>query len=392
MSKSFWKNKPVTLEKGQPVQTVYDTEKLLKLVEHELSNSKIHLDYRRFELDDLELVVRFINDNYMSVDAEHTLKYDISLIRYFLSSEQSTVLVFYPRNMNMIVGVVCGSKHTLKLSHHGQNFSCDCMDINFLCVDKQLRNMHVSSFLINAITMECVTRFNTIYATYTTANLLKVPYFSKKYYFHRPLNIDQVVGTGLFAVEFDSELIRKVYNTFNFQYSFKRQTTMEYYHQSELLPLDQLQDLTDKLNQYHQLTHKIYFHKQIAELEGIFINPNFHVFVFRKQELVTDMISFFKVDTVSLQNDKLCRNGYLYHYFLSCDELSHKQNIFESVAKHCYENNIFDMLTICDPFGHSNKEYKGIKFLKGTGHLQYYLYNLHLPDTIDNDKNGLITI
>uniref|UniRef100_A0A6C0H6G7 glycylpeptide N-tetradecanoyltransferase n=1 Tax=viral metagenome TaxID=1070528 RepID=A0A6C0H6G7_9ZZZZ len=398
---SFWKNKPVKIRPQSPVTTIKSGEELVKMVSDEITNSKIQLDYQLINMCDTELqpIIEFINKNYMNNNSDHMLSYNTDMIKFFLGDpKNSLVLAFYPRTSNnsnkKIVGVVCGSKHKLCIRGKDSD-SFECMDINFLCVAKQLRKIHVSSYIINIITRECVERFGVICAGYTTGVTLKIPHFSKKWYYHRLINIDKTIQTQLFSEEFDSEVIRKVYNTFNYQTVFKRQHALEYHGRANgTAPncfIQKLASITQALQNYCHTNYDVYFEKTLTEIQKIFDNPNFHVFLVMRDNQITDFVSLFNIDTMCLDNGETCRNGYLYYYYFSNDSLDHKQNVLEMIAEYCYQHNIFDLLTVCDPFGVSSHEYKTIKFLRGTGSLNYYMYNMKMHKIL-NENNGLVTI
>jgi len=406
---SFWKNKPATIAPESPVTTIKTGDELMKLVSDEIENSKIKLDYQIINNceTDLQPVADFINQNYMQINSQHMLTYSLEMIRFFLgdpetAASDSLVLVFYQKSSNTpdtpdvctqnreIAGVVCGSKHILRVR---RNDSLECMDINFLCVARQLRNMHVSSYMINVITRECVERLGVICAGYTTSATLNIPHFSKKYYYHRLINIDKTIQTQLLSEELDTQITRKVYNSFNYQTRFKQEYTLEYYNTNVVPIVDPnvVSCITQRLQQYSRKNYDVYFEKSLREIQMLLDNPDFHVFLFRCGDQITDFVSFFDVNTLCLSNGASCRNGYMYYYFFSKNTLGHKGNVMEMIAEYCYKHSIFEMLTVCDPFGLNSSEYKTIKLLRGTGSLNYYMYNMQMHQ-IENENNGLVTI
>jgi hypothetical protein len=124
----------------------------------------------------------------------------------------------------------------------------------------------------------------------------------------------------------------------------------------------------------------------------MFQNPAFYTFIFKNKDgCITDMVSIYKLDTVDRRCNVNCRNGYVYSCFFENDKVAYKFEVLECISEYCRENDIFDMITVVDCFGLSEKNYYTNKFLKGSGSLHYYFYNVEMFN-VNPEDNGLITI
>jgi hypothetical protein len=94
------------------------------------------------------------------------------------------------------------------------------------------------------------------------------------------------------------------------------------------------------------------------------------------------------------------RNGYMYVNTDLCPSpspnalgtaLGTGADCIKKIGQYCKKHDIFDMITIVDPFGLSVEEYMDYGFLKGTGYLNYYYYNLKVPK-LSPKECGFVTI
>jgi hypothetical protein len=70
----------------------------------------------------------------------------------------------------------------------------------------------------------------------------------------------------------------------------------------------------------------------------------------------------------------------------------------ESIASYCFlyktkeSKETIDIITLTDIFPFKSKsDYVNIKFVEGSGSLNYYIFNMNI-NPIDNKKNGLFTV
>lgn len=403
---SFWINKPINVEQKLYVNSsfIFDSKTLLSKIENEIEQCKIKLDYNIIfgsQLDDnLKLdILDFINDNYNNVNDELSLHYSKDLLDYYITSNTMCIL-FYPKgkiSKQTIIGFVCGRPQTIciKDSNTPNSFKqYNSIDVNFLCLVQKLRNLHVSSYIINIITRECLINYNQTIncAAYTVSKSLRVKHFSKKKYYHRPINVDNLIQSNLIIQEKELSILKKIWESFSYKPNFLKNYTFTLF-QSENFDIDSIVDqLYYLINYNNKLNYDIYDQKTKSDIKNILTNKSFYNFLIidKTTNQIQDFISLYNLVTKNLITNSHSRNGYLY-ILTTKENDDYKSCIIEYISEYCYNHDLFDMITIMDIMEQGVDKYKRLKLLNGTGELYYYLYNINLYD-IEPFKNGLITI
>lgn len=395
---SFWSNKPLyvgSLEKNKSnnnlynSKEIYDRNKLLQLLNTELNLSRVQLDYRIINTQNKQLVrkiVDFINSNYETQN--NSYKYTQSLFYYFIGDD-SLSITFHPKGKRDIIGFISGSKKNIML--YNKNF-LQPIEVNFLCLIPQLRNMNVSSYMINTLTKECILYYkeSMVCGLYTTGTKLKIPHFCEKQYYFRPFNIKLLTDMNLLNPVYNKPSYDKVYNSFSYIKNMFNNKTLEYYNGNGC-DQDMIDYISLILNNSNSNTYDIYDIKSNIDLIKIFNNPSFHIFILKEHDIVTDFVCTFELDIFSKQTKQTCKNGFIYTSFYHFNSLNYKKCLLEYIFKYCKEQNIYDMVTITDLYGLTDKEYYTMKFIKNHCYLYYYMYNVSLYP-IPPNKNGLVTI
>lgn len=357
---SFWQTQPVTISKESTPKQILSKEALLEKINQELEKSPIKLDYvvyTQYDITLLETTLVFVNKHYVGSETSKLI-YDASLLAYYL--KDSLLIHFFPKGKtDRIVGCIIGKQCSLSLVGNEHQI----IDVNFLCLEPRLRNLHLAPYLIGVLTKETVTRLNISLATYTIGSTIKSPCFGTKRMSHRPVHIKNLIEGGFMP---GPETKYNAYTT------YKKTEPFTYLHNQQNMDLPDLQALIDNYNKH---TYDIYDKKPLSDIVA---NPSFHTFVFEK-----DLVCFYRLDTHNTKTGKSYRNGYLYISAFHSKEPAHVKLIFDSIAKHCNENNIIDMFTTTAD--------TDINFVPGSGSLNYYFFNMDIPK-IENDRNGLVTI
>jgi hypothetical protein len=417
MSASFWANKPVRINKKEftsnLIVSVDDT--LLENTDNEIKMSKIQLDYDVILNPDDDCknnLLKFINNNYGDDKSNLVLQYSKNLLDYFINPD-SLCIVFYSKgnkllhkyNYDKMIGLIVAKKHNLVIRDDVLEFKTyNCIDIDFLCLIKQLRNLHVSSFMINVVTKECMLQYDKQVpcAVYTVNKRLKVDNFCKKTYYHRPLQIENLLLTDMLDVnggdnlnfEQTTKLLKKLYNTFSYTKDFFKNYNLEYYTkiQGTSDGKSTLELIHDNLLNYNKVNHDIYEYKSRTDIEKMLSNPVFHKFIIRnKGGDIVDFVCLYNLDTYNIKTKTSSRNGHFYSMFLHDNSSTYMSYVLEIISEYCYKNNVFDLLTIMNVLNVKPEEYKFYKLLRGSASLYYYVYNIEIP-RIQSHKNGLVTI
>jgi hypothetical protein len=420
---SFWKNKPVSIKQSFTSNLIVTADTLLENSSKEMETGKIKLDYDVILNPDTharQQMLNFINKNYGNDKSDLTLEYSQELFDYFIKPD-NLCIVFYAKgnrlndnyNFPKMLGLIVAKKHQLFIKDNPDNNQIDtqchdfkmydCIDVDFLCLIQRLRNMHVSSFMINAVTKECMIQYDKTVAcaVYTVGKKLAVENFCKKTYYHRPINIENVLKTDMLSVsdcddqESGTRLLKKIYNSFSYPRNFFDDRKMEYFTNLDDYDVDKCtftQVIYDNLFSYSSNKYDIFEYRTTDDILSMLKNPIFHKFVIRDHSgIVKDFVCLYNLNTRNEKINEKSRNGHFYTWFLSDDSNEYLSYILEAISEYSYNNNIFDMITIMNIFNTRSEEYKTFKLLRGSADLYYYVYNIEVPKIMPY-KNGLVTI
>jgi hypothetical protein len=431
---SFWKNKPVSvkrLEEDYKARSfsshlIVTADTLLENSSKEIQDSRIQLEYDLImDPNDYERskMLEFINKNYGDTMSDLILSYSKELFDSFIKPD-SLCIVFYTvgnrnpdqLNFNKMIGLIIAKKHQLFIRNFSdkqtsENDSCfktyNCIDVDFLCLIKQLRNLSVSSYMINVVTKECIIQYNKTVpcAVYTVNKQLKSDSFCKKSYFHRPINIENMLASEMLSISGNDQytykdslqLLKRVYNSFSYPRDFFQEIKLRSFTvldkfdpcKNDCLFADKLYD---KLVEYNSIHYDIFEYKSKDEFVNLLNNPVYLKFVtLDKDNNVLDFLCLFKLDTCNIYLKTKSRNGNLYSMFLDNYSNTRLSYLLEAITEYCYKNDIYDVITVMNIFNAKSDSYNTFKLLKASADLYYYVYNIEVT-TILPHKNGLITI
>jgi len=370
---SFWERQPLAVA-SSAVRQILPADELLSRIAVELDRSKIKLDYRTvIGVPEEPAVLEFINTNYLE-SAQARLQYSSSLVSFFL--HDAITAIFHVKGApERIIGIICGARTTLTVAGLGEVAS---LNVSFLCLTPKLRSMHLAPYMISVLTKECVERFNICVAHYTIGGVIKAPKFGRKQIYHRPLHIRSLVAGGFFDV--DVKQYERVYNT------FARVRPVQHIHSIGDEAVGPL--ATEMQNAHAVYSAKAYDVYEVPPFERILTSTAFHTFLFRDDAgKLTDFLTFYRLDSRGSRGSY--RNGYLYASVISDTRNLYLGTIVETVASHSMKFNVFDLLTVADVL--PVKDYGSLKFMKGTGSLNYYMFNMALP-AVENKRNGLVAV
>lgn len=397
---NFWKDKPVVVRNEKvKVRQILSTTELLNNIEIDINIAKkwSKLEWKIIDLSQVECkksMLEFVNNNYENPGTKTTLDYSLDLFDYFCQ-KNTLAIAFYPVGKSYQVGFITGVKKQIKVKSEESKI-LTALEVNFLCLLPELRNMHLSSYMISILSRESLLQFPDISgAIYTVGQKLQIQPFSLKVYYHRPINIDNMYNVGLLDKYYMSEIPKCIYSSFNYNYELTQLKTLEYIDKKEFklgIYKDERDNIESKLNEW--LDSKMNIYEIRENLWEILEGDAFEIFIIRNQKTndITDFVVMYKMNSV-LKSDKTisCKNGYLYMYFFESESRDDCIDILEWIGSLCKEKNILDSMIIMQPFEGSNNQYIRRKYLLGTGFLNYYFYNIELYN-ITPFTNGLVTI
>lgn len=420
---SFWKDKPVAVSNETYLNNnntvvskqILSIDNLFDITKSEIENNKIQLDYDVIiNPNDYikQHLLNFININYMSKNAQFTLIYTKDLLNYFISNN-TLCIVFYPKGTksnlttfnsisDKIIGIIIGKPQIVNIRHiiKDENYTqlYNSIDVDFLCIKKQLRNLHVSSYMINVLTNKCITEYNKkiCCATYTTNSKLNVEPFCTSTYYNRPLQIDNLLKCGFLIDENVNLNTKKIYNTFDYPNDFLQNKRLVYFNSihSDVIYEKMSNEIYNLLQKYNKSNYDIYAYKSKNDIRNLLKNQAFHKFIIKDStDTITDFICLYNLETKNLKSNSACQNGYIYTLFLSKTDDLYKSNILELISEYCYQYKIFDMIIMLNIFDNTkeNIDYLKYKLIKTSPNLYYYIYNIQIANILPF-RNGLITI
>jgi hypothetical protein len=386
MACSYWSNKPVKINSKTSHEQIISNKDLHKLITNDdtLKKFNLNVDYNVLEnpeslpYEKKVQIVDFINTNYKSKSDTISLVYTLDILNYFLTSE-TLIIEYYPSNRNVQIGLIIGKKEELMVNGIREFY----IEVNFLCLNESLRNLHASSIMINILTKECIERFNIGIAHYTIGKEIKSPSFCCKQMFHRPINVNNLVHCGFFG---DSDLLTLIekYNTWGAN-DAKKHNLM---YLNGDVP-ESSDEIFDNLVEFRNKEYKIHDRISKKDILKTFSNKAFHHFMFRSTNDASHKIDsyfcFFDLKSVNNGTGEVYTNGVLLRYYIT-NTKTNVSRLLEEVSKKCYEMGNFDTLTIHDSF-----RYKFKNWLVGSGKLKYYIFNQEI-NNIEPFENGLVTI
>lgn len=257
------------------------------------------------------------------------------------------------------------------------------VEINFLCVHKKLRSKRLAPVLIKEITRR-VNHSGVFQALYTAGIVLPGPISSCRYY-HRSLDAKKLVEVGFTRIPPRMTLARmtKLYRV------VKQPST------PNLVPMT-----TSHLVNAHQLLME---HLKQFELVTLFTLEEFeHWFMPRKgvittyvacndpndSEKVTDMISYYHLHSTIIGNAKHDHLYAAYSFYNIATSVKLVDLMKDALCIAKVEGmDVFNALEQMN----NGKFLDELKFGKGDGNLQYYLYNYCCP-TLDPKDVGIVLL
>lgn len=364
---SFWEKKPLSTSKDiTKLSIILERDEILDVIEGDIRklNEKIKLKYKivNFQNDEQNEILEFINENYKTSNTNLMLQYSKELIEYFIGKEH-VIIKFYTAS-DKLVGVIVGALK--KIWVDGKVVYC--IEVDFLCLVSQLRNIHVSSYMISILSRECIFKYDVGLAFFTVGKDISNNKFCTKNYYHKVLNSDIMKEVGL------------LYESYNVKNSMTKNNNIR-------IVKTETKEITRKLDEYNKRQYKIFEIKDEDDVERMVENKCIYTF---ETDDGDNMITIYQLDTLNTSNNKKCRNGYIYCCYFKNNDKEYINDIIDKVCKYCYKEDIFDMITIVD-FKSDDKEFEYKGFIQGTGSLNYYMYNAEIFKMNPKD-NGLVTI
>lgn len=240
------------------------------------------------------------------------------------------------------------------------------VEINFLCVHKQLRNKTLAPLLIREITRR-VNLHDIWQAVYTAGVKLSTPITTTRYW-HRPLNPKKLLAIGFIDAPRYSKL-----STLQRLYALPEKS---------MLPFRAM--TSEDISSAHRLLNQHLNQFRLAPILSVeefayWFLPNenqVRSFVLSREGEVTDLISFYTIATSVLNHSRYQSVVAAYSYYNVATTISHHQLMENGLilAKQ-FGHDVYNALDIM----RNEDEFSKLKFRAGDGNLSYYLYNWNCP-------------
>lgn len=378
---NFWKTQPIVKTEIIP-DAEFGPIEIPKIedIRKEPYNLPDGFEFHTLNLnDDNELlsVQTFLNNNYLELDDDNMrFAYSLESIKWItMCPNYFPELFISVRTVNskQIIATIFGIPVKVKVFDKIMNQ----VEIDLLCVSKKFRNKRLAPMMIKEVTRR--TNLRGIFQAVYTASLNLPNKLSTIKYYHRIINVKKISSIGFYTLPNDKlSIYEKLYKV-----NMPKIHNLYMVRQLELKDIDIcLEKLNNHLKKFN-LTHV--FDKDVFTHYFMPKNDIIYTYVVEKDNIITDMISFFIINNTVLNNKDYSeyKAGYLYYYFNESLKLEELINICFYYAK----TNKIDVFNILNMFD-LNDVIDKCKFLAGTGSLNYYLYN-YKCNYIESNKVGL---
>lgn len=377
----FWKTQPVLafdqdVDKEGPIET-----KGIDDVPKEPSTLHPSFEWSTIDIHDeaqLEEVYKLLYHNYIEdLDESFRFKYSTSFLKWALTPpgwKADWHVGVRAKESKKLVGFISGIPTTVRVH---QNPHIKSVEINFLCVHKQLRSKRLTPVLVREVTRR-VNATGIWQALFTAGRTLPTPVATARYY-HRSINWQKLYDVNFAPLPSNSTVAKQLA-----KYALPNSTDL-----AGLRPMtpSDVAAVTPLLNKYldrfdlaqvfteDEVAH--WFFDAKGATEQVVYS---YVVEDPKTGTITDMFSFYGLESTVLGNDKYdtIKVSYAFYYATtstnSDKELKDRLCALFQTAIILAKNkgyDVFNALTTQD----NDLFLEKLKFGAGDGTLNFYLFN-----------------
>lgn len=299
------------------------------------------------KMDNIIIITKLLNENYIEdKNNRYRAHYAPEFIYWYLNSAISLNVVIM--DSSKLIGFICGRKITM----HLKNYDEECGEINFLCIDKTIRNKKLCPMLINEITKQ-FQKINVYEAIYTGHHMYPNILTSINYYI-RPINIKYLIDIGYLtaSVNMGDDLTELEHAYILPKLKTGNKTLIKLTHEH----IAQCHILYCKyMNNFD--CYEIMSKEQLTKM---LINDNIISYVLIVGNVVLDFISYYIIKTLVLKHNKMMTDGYNYLYTNTSNHL-HKMVL---MLLHTLRENNIDTYNIPDIMNAEDDIYEELQFTK----------------------------
>lgn len=381
-SHEFWKTQPVPQHGEKVVEQGPIETKTLADVRQEPEELPEGYEWAPIDMTseaDQTEIYELLTNNYVE-DDDCTFRFDYS--RAFLSWALTPPgyvadwhVAIRRSSSRQLVGFITGIPADIRAN----GTAVKSVEINFLCVHKELRTKRIAPTLIKEVTRRVNLR-DIWQAAYTAGVLLPQPVSTATYY-HRSLNPKKLVEVGFSGKP--------------------RNMTMAMLQRHYKLPdspeIGGLRTMTAedvpaacRLLNAHQEKFKLYQRFEEEEFKHYFLSRPGVVmsYVVESDGEVTDFFSFYSLPSSIFGHPTHTSLNAAYSYYTVANSVSKEKLVRQAlIVARVQGFDVFNMLELMD----NGSVFQELKFARGDGNLHYYLYNYRLPQ-FPSTELGLVLL
>ena len=331
--------------------------------------------YTFTSITDYTLISNLLRDNYVeSTNNTFRFNYKPEFIEWYLTINTS-ISIGIKDTCDNIIGFICGRLIYIML--YGKEIKS--AEINFLCLDKKIRNNKLCPILINEITKEFnkIGIYEAIYTSEHLYNNNNMHIIANVSYYIRLLNIKKLVDIEYIKTSTSIDQLNKLYKIILPKSKLK------------LIKLTNIN--VEKCFELYNTYYKQFDCYDVFTLdifEKIFISEHINTYILINNDTILDFISYSIIDVsvVKKTNTKYFNtiDSYMYYYTNVSNNLKIMIELLLPILK---ENSIdtFKALNIMD---NTNEIFSDLKFINEKSNSYYYLFSNNILNFNNNVFNN----
>jgi len=384
----FWSTQPVPaldeeVKEDGPIEndTPYDQ---IKKEEYKLPATFTWCNVNVDDPKELNELYTLLSENYVEDDdALFRFDYSSDFLKWALQPpgwKPQWLLGVRVKSNNKLVAFISGIPTNLRIHKHQQLL----VEINFLCVHKKLRSKRLAPVLIKEVTRR-IHLEGIFQALYTAGVHLPKPISVCRYY-HRSLNPKKLVEVGFSRLKKNKSMAQTIK-----YYRLPEKPLIPGFREMKKEDIDAVQKL---LNTYlDKFDVAPVFSREDIEHWLIPLDEVVYSYVVEKDNEITEFISFYNLPSTIIDNPKYkeIKAAYLFYY---CQEgMGSKYSATRALINDALimakanKFDVFNCLNLMD----NDDVLDDLKFGKGDGLLNYYLYNYRCVE-VKPKKLGVVLL
>lgn len=368
----FWKTQPVPaideeVKEDGPIEadTPYDQ---IKKEPYALPGSFTWCNVNIDDKEELTELYTLLTENYVEDDdAMFRFDYSAEFLKWALQPpgwKPQWLAGVRVKSNNKLVAFISAIPATLRVHEHKQLL----VEINFLCVHKKLRSKRLAPVLIKEITRR-VHLEGTFQALYTAGVHLPKPISVCRYY-HRSLNPKKLIETGFSHLEKNRNMAKTIK-----YYRLPEKPLIPGFREMKAEDVDSVQKLLNTYLEKYQVAPV--FSREDVEHWFLPVDNVVYSYVVENENEITDFVSFYNLPSSIIGHPtyKEIKAAYLFYYFQ--EGMGKKYSTTRALINDALivakskSFDVFNCLNLMD----NDDILDDLKFGKGDGLLNYYLYN-----------------